>query len=90
MSRGEAFDKLTEERNELHAKVQRLESAIITLSDNYIRNRQQLRQLLSKSRDLLRRAYNGMHKESWAEGESEAEVCQAIIDFIDNTQEGGP
>ena len=35
------------------------------------------------AQDLLRRAYDGMHKDHWAEGESKTEVCQAIRDFLD-------
>jgi uncharacterized circularly permuted ATP-grasp superfamily protein len=85
---GKAFDDLLAERDALRAQVQRLESAMLTLSDNYMRTRQRLQEQLAKSRGLLRRAYDGMHKDHWANGESETEVCQAIRDFIDDTAEG--
>ena len=40
---------------------------------------------LRQAEALLKRAYNGMQKEHWAEGESEAQVCQAIRDFLDDS-----
>jgi hypothetical protein len=40
---------------------------------------------LDKAHRLLQRAYDGMHKEHWQEGESEAEVCQAIRHFLDDS-----
>ena len=40
---------------------------------------------LQRAEHLLRRAYAGMQKEHWAEGESEAQVCQAIRDFLDDS-----
>ena len=88
MTTGKAFDDLLAERDALRAQVQRLESAMLTLSDNYMRTRQRLQEQFAKSRGLLRRAYDGMHKDHWAEGESETEVCQAIRDFLDDTAEG--
>lgn len=39
---------------------------------------------LDNAQRLLQRAYDGMQKEHWAEGESEAEVCQAIRHFLDD------
>jgi hypothetical protein len=41
---------------------------------------------LDKAEKLLRRAYNGMHKDHWAEGESETEVCKAISDHFANVK----
>jgi hypothetical protein len=37
---------------------------------------------LEKAESLLKRAYSGIHKEHWREGESESEVCQAILAFL--------
>jgi hypothetical protein len=39
---------------------------------------------LDRAEKLLRRAYDGMHKDHWAEGESETEVCKAINDHFAN------
>jgi hypothetical protein len=43
---------------------------------------QRMADRLQKAESLLKRAYNGMHKEHWREGESESEVCQAILAFL--------
>lgn len=40
---------------------------------------------LEKAESLLRRIYNGIHKEHWQEGESEREVCEAISCFLDES-----
>lgn len=39
---------------------------------------------LQRAESLLNRVYDGVHKQHWAAGESEAEVCQAIRDFLDD------
>lgn len=39
---------------------------------------------LHKAETLLQAAYDGMHKEHWAEGETEAEVCKRINDHFAN------
>jgi hypothetical protein len=39
---------------------------------------------LQKAESLLKRAYDGMAKAHWQEGESEAEVCDAIRFYRDN------
>ena len=39
---------------------------------------------LRQAEALLKRAYNGMAKAHWQEGESEAEVCEAIRHYRDN------
>ena len=39
---------------------------------------------LSKAQRLLKSSYDGMHKDHWAEGETEAEVCKEINDFFAN------
>lgn len=38
---------------------------------------------LHKATILLKRAYDGMHKDHWAEGETESEVCDDIHHFLD-------
>ena len=38
---------------------------------------------LHKATILLKRAYDGMHKDHWAEGETESEVCDDIRHFLD-------
>ena len=42
---------------------------------------------LVKAEDLLRRAYNGMHKDHWKEGESESEVCAAIWGYLESQKQ---
>lgn len=39
---------------------------------------------LEAAEALLKRAYNGMHKEHWQEGESERECCDAIETYFFN------
>jgi hypothetical protein len=39
---------------------------------------------LHKAETLLQAAYAGMHKDHWAEGESEAAVCEKINDHFVN------
>jgi hypothetical protein len=39
---------------------------------------------LQQAENLLKRAYDGMAKDHWQEGESEAEVCDAIRFYRDN------
>lgn len=46
---------------------------------------QRLAKRLQRAESLLQRAYDGMQKEHWQEGESEAEVCQAIRHFLDDS-----
>jgi len=41
---------------------------------------------LAESDRLLRRAYDGMLKEHWAEGESESEVLDAILSHLENNR----
>jgi len=42
---------------------------------------------LVKAETLLRRAYEGMHKDHWKEGESENEVCDAIWDYLEQRKQ---
>lgn len=84
-------ERLVQERDEAREK---------NWADHYFRQWQEAQEQLrarpdmEKIRDLecrlqhadslLKRAYDGMHKEHWQEGESEADVCEGIRLYRDN------
>lgn len=45
---------------------------------------------LEAAEALLKRAYDGMHKEHWQEGETERECCDAIRHYFDNVMASKP
>jgi hypothetical protein len=49
-----------------------------------IKKIQDLECRLQHADSLVKRAYDGMHKEHWQEGESESEVCEGIRLYRDN------